>query len=383
MILTSKSIRSCLLSTCLILLPILFFTACISGKTEPKADELFPVISPLIKDTVYVREYVADIHSLQNTELRARAAGYLETIHVDEGDYVKAGQLLFSISRQQYQHEVVKAEAALASARAEVKAAEVDLKNTQALVTKNIVSQSELDRAMANVDALKAKTEEALAQQAAAQLQFSFTQIKAPFSGYINRIPNKIGSLIEEGELLTTISNNTEMLVYFYVSEREYLEYTMAPSDQRLNEVVLVLANGQVYELNGKVETVESEVDKATGSIAFRARFRNPSKILKHGSSGKILVRSQLKDVLLIPQKSTFEVQENIYVFVVTEGNIIQQRKIVPSFRLPQLYVISAGLTATDKFVYEGIQKLKEGDVIVPESVNPDSYQDLSVNPTN
>lgn len=382
MILFKKSIRLASLSTGLIC-SILITAGCTSAKPEPSATEMFPVINPTVKDTVYIRDYVADIHSVQNTELRAKTAGYLEFIHADEGQFVKAGQILFTISRQQYQQEVLKAEAALASAIAETKAAEVELNNARALVERNIISQSEVDLATANVDALKAKTAEAHAHRASAQLQFSYTQIRAPFAGYINRIPNKVGSLIEEGELLTTISNNDEMLVYFNVSEREYLEYTMAPSDQRLNEVELVLANGQVYELKGKVETVESEVDKATGSIAFRARFRNPSQILKHGSSGKILVSSELKNALLIPQKSTFEVQENIYVFVVTEGNIVQQRKIVPSFRLPQLYVISAGLTATDKFVYEGIQKLKEGDVIVPESVSPDSYQDLSVNPTN
>jgi RND family efflux transporter MFP subunit len=349
---------------------LLFGQRCTPRQESTASPETFQVIRPLIKDTVYLREYVADIQSVQNTEIRAKAGGYLETIHVDEGEFVAAGQPLFTISRKQYEQEVLQAEAAVASAVAETKAAEVELKNTRALVEKNIVSQSELELAQAKVEALKARTAEARAHEANARLELSFAQIRAPFAGYINRIPNKAGSLITEGSLLTTISNNNQMLAYFNVSEREYLDYLSTSSEGKPKEVQLLLANGQVYPFTGQVETAESEFDSSTGNIAFRARFPNPTQLLKHGGSGKIIFSKTLKSAMLVPQKSTFEVQENIYVFVVTEGNKVQQRKIVPSFRLPQVYVISSGLSPNDQFVYEGIQKLKEGDPIIPQVIS-------------
>jgi len=359
------------------------FSGCTPSPKEESTLEKFPVSGPLIADTTYSKEYVADIHSIQNVEIRAKVEGMLEAIHVDEGQSVKEGQLLFSINSQQYRQELLKAQAARASAFAEAKAAEVELNNVKTLLNKNIVSQSELNLAQAKLEAFNAKVEEAKAEEAGASLQLSFAQIKAPFSGLVNRIPNKAGSLLEEGALLTTISNNKEVFAYFNLSEKDYLDYITSSTDVKPTEASLQLANNTLYPHTGKIEMIESEFDRSTGNIAFRARFPNPNQLLKHGGSGKIMVKTALKNAMLVPQKSTFEVQENIYVFVVTKGNKVQQRKIVPSFRLTQLYVISSGLTASDKFVHEGIQKLKEGDVIVPESVNPDSYQDSSVNPTN
>lgn len=362
-----QSIRLCHLTPGLILILTLFISACSRQNNETQLIESFQVVTPIIRDTVYSREYVADIHSVQNTEIRAKADGYLEVIHVDEGQFVKAGQLLFTISGQQYTQEVLKAEAALSSAIAESKAAEVELKNTKALVEKNIISLSELEVAQARLEALQARTEEARAHDASARLQLSFARIKAPFSGYINRIPNKVGSLIEEGELLTTISNNEEMLVYFNVSEAEYLDYVTSLQQQKPREVELLLANGKYYQYKGKVETTESEIDKATGSIAFRARFPNPNQILKHGSSGKILVSSELKNALLLPQKTAFEIQEKLYVFVVDSTNTVRLQSITIGHRIPHLYTIQSGLTDRDKVLYEGIQRVQEGDRIMPE----------------
>jgi RND family efflux transporter MFP subunit len=374
--------RNCLIGSFIGLLSGVLLSACSSDKKDSATLENFSVTNPIVIDTIYTSEYVADIHSIQNVEIRAKASGYLESLHVDEGRFVKEGQLLFSINSQQYRQELLKAQAALASALADSKAAEVELNNVKTLVSKNIVSQSEQDLAEAKLEAFKAKIEEAKAHESNAKLQLSFAQIKAPFSGLINRIPFKTGSLVNEGSLLTTISNNKEVFAYFNLSEKDYLDYMTLSPGEKSTEATLLLANNTLYQHKGKIETIESEFEKSTGNIAFRAKFPNPENLLKHGGSGKVLLKTELKNAMLIPQKSTFEVQENIYVFVVTEGNIVQPRKIVPSFRLPQLYVISSGLAATDKFVYEGIQKLKDGDVIVPESVSPNSYKDLSVNPT-
>lgn len=343
---------------------LLFGQRCTSRPESAAVPETFQVIQPLIKDTVYLREYVADIQSVQNTEIRAKAGGYLETIHVDEGEFVAAGQPLFTISRKQYEQEVLQAEAAVTSAVAETKAAEVELKNTRALVEKNIVSQSELELAQAKVEALKARTAEARAHEANARLELSFAQIRAPFAGYINRIPNKAGSLIVEGSLLTTISNNNQMLVYFNVSEREYLDYLSTSSEGKPKEVQLLLANGEVYPFAGQVETAESEFDSSTGNIAFRAKFPNPRQLLKHGATGKIQVSVKLKNALLIPQKSVFEIQDKFFVYEVNDSSRVKMTSVTPSYRLPELYVIERGLSAEARVLYEGIQLVTAGERI-------------------
>lgn len=320
----------------------------------------------MITDTTYTSEYVADIHSLQNVELRARVKGYIEKIHVDEGQSVKAGQLLFHISSQEYKQEVMKAKAMLTSAIADAKVAEVDLNNVKILVNKNVVSKSELEMAQAKLDAFLAKIEEAKAHEANALLQLSFTEVRAPFSGVINRIINKAGSLIDEGTLLTTLSDNHEVFAYFNVSETDYLDLVEQGKEDKRYGVELIMANHRPHPYKGVIETVEGEVDKSTGNIAFRARFKNPELVLKNGSTGKIKLNHEIKNALLIPQKSTFEIQDNLYVYTIDDNHTVQLRSIQPSLRIPHLYVIEAGLSTKDKILYEGIQRVKEGEQIKP-----------------
>jgi len=351
------------------MLAILLIAACSSNKIK-ETEEKYQVVNPLVMDTIYQNEFVAEINALQNVEIRSRIKGFIENIYVDEGQTVHKGQTLFTISSKGFQQDLLKAKASLKSAMADLKSAEIELQSTQNLLDKNIISKPELDLAKAKVDAMNAKIAEAQSDEAQANLNLSFAEIKAPFDGIINRIPNKTGSLVEEGTLLTTISNNKEVYAYFKVSETDYLNYITAKGEGKSKEVSLVLANGSLYNYTGMIETTESEFDKSTGNIAFRAKFPNPEQILKHGSSGKVLVKTALKNAMLIPQKSTFEVQENIYVFVVDKNNKVQQRKVVPSQRLPQLYVIISGLSNDDKIIYEGIQSVKDGEKIVPETVS-------------
>jgi RND family efflux transporter MFP subunit len=343
----------------------LFIAACSSKQEDNTAKESFPVAHPILMDTVFAKEYVAEIQSIQNVELRARVKGFIETIHADEGKPVQAGQVLFTISSQEFREELLKANALFKSALAEAKVAEVELNNTKKLVEKNIVSASQLEMSEAKLEAIQAKIDEAKSGVSSAELNLSFAQVKAPFSGMINRIPNKAGSLIEEGTLLTTLSNNKEVYAYFNLSEKEYLELTQG-QDGDNKEVSLIMADNKVYPQKGIIETVESEIDKNTGTLAFRAKFPNPGQLLKHGSSGKVVVNTQLKNALLVPQKSTFEIQENLYVYVVNKDNVVQMRSIIPLLRLPLLYVIQSGLSAEDNIIYEGIQRVKEGDKITP-----------------
>lgn len=339
-------------------------------KDEKRATETYKVISPIVKDTIYITEYVAEINAFQNIEINTKVEGFLEKIYVDEGERVEKGQLLFTVSSQSYVQEVQKATASMQSAVAELKSAEIELENTEKLLAKNIIADTELAMIKAKVEALKAKVAEAQVDQNQAKLNLSFAQIKAPFDGFINLIPYKAGSLIDEGTLLTTISNNHEMFAYFNVSEIEYLDYLVSSEQGNPKEVSLMLANKTIYPHKGLIETTASEFNRNTGTIAFRAKFPNPDNLLKHGATGKILVDTPIKDAMLIPQKSTFDQQENLCVFVVDKAGKVRIQTIVPSLRLPRLFVVGSGLSTEDKIIYEGVQLVKEGDVIIPEMVS-------------
>lgn len=328
---------------------MLFFASCNSKKEEKEEETKFVVTNPVRIDTSLTKEYVAQVRSVRNIELRAQEKGYLQNIYVDEGQFVQAGQLLFKIMPKLYEAELLKAQA-------EAKGAEIELQNAKTLADKNVVSKNEQALALA-------KLQQARAEVALAKLHLSFTEIRAPFSGTIDRIPMKLGSLIEEGELLTTLSDNSEMFAYFNVTEPEYLDYKMHTNNQQKN-VGLLLANGDLFKEKGKVELIESEFDNETGNIAFRARFGNSGKLLKHGETGKIQMIVPLKDALVIPQKATYEIQDKKYVFVVNKNGVVESRNITVSSQMPDLYIVESGITPEDKILLEGVQKVKDDDKI-------------------
>ena len=334
----------------------LLLSAC-KEKVETKTESnKYTVTNPVQMDTSFVKEYVAQIQSIQNVELRAQVKGYLETINVDEGQMVKAGQVLFTIRPLEYQAELLKA-------TAEVKAAEIEVANAQKLADKNIVSSSELAAAQANLE--KAKAEENLAA-----LYVSYTTIKAPFDGVIDRIKFKVGSLIDEGGLLTTISNNKDMFAYFNVSEPEYLNFKNQNDNKENQEVKLILANNQPHQYPGKIETIEGEFDNNTGTIPFRAKFPNPDMLLKHGETGKVQLTMQIKDAVLIPQKATYEMQDKTYVYIVNDQNVVASREVKVKQKLSNIYVIDSGVTKDDKILLDGIQMVKDDDKIVPNFID-------------
>jgi membrane fusion protein, multidrug efflux system len=317
----------------------------------------FLVTSPLRKDTELTRDYVAQIRAIQHIELRALERGYLQGIFVDEGRQVQKGARMFQIMPMIYQAEVQKAQA-------EADLSEIELNNTKILADKNVVSPNELALS-------KAKFNKAQAEVVLATTHKGLTEIRAPFSGIMGRFQVRQGSLLDEGDLLTTLSDNTTVWVYFNVTEAEYLDYKSTPHADEPTPVRLVMANGKVFDQPGKVETIEADFNNETGNLAFRATFPNPAGLLRHGETGKILMTIPLKDALLIPQKATFEVLDKRFVFVVDEKNVVHTRAVKVQAELPQLYVIEEGLSETDRVLVDGLRKVRDGSEIAVDFKPP------------
>ncbi|MBP2618870.1 membrane fusion protein (multidrug efflux system) [Chryseobacterium jejuense] len=336
---------------------LLLAVSCNKKKEEKEEVTTYPVTSPVVMDTVINKEYVAQIQSVKNIEVRAQEKGFLEKIFVDEGQYVQAGQTLFRIMPKLYQAELLKA-------KAEVEQASIELKNATTLAGNNIVSKNE--KAMA-----KAKLDAANAEMKLAQIHLSFTDIKAPFSGIINRIPLKLGSLVDEGDLLTSLSDNTSIYTYFNVSEPEYLSYQTHAADRGSNQVSLITANGETYSQKGEIQTIEGEFDNETGNIAFRAKFPNPDKLLRNGETGKVQMTMPVHNALIIPQKVTYEIQDQKYVFVIDKNGTAKSRNIKIAYELPDLYVVSSGISKGDQILLEGVQKVKDDQKVKTKFQDP------------
>ncbi|MBC6609997.1 efflux RND transporter periplasmic adaptor subunit [Hymenobacter sp. BT507] len=326
-----------------------------------------PVVQLAPRDTILHHDYVADIEAVRNVDVRARVPGFLEHIYVDEGQVVKKGQPLFRINASEYKERLASSAANVRNAQAQEQVAELELNRVQMLVKKNIIASSELDVAKAKLRAAQSMVQEARAARANANFNLSYTLIKAPFDGIIDRIPLKTGSLVDNGTLLTSVSDLGAVYAYFNVAENEYLEY--AKTRQRTKQsgkdsVTLVLADGTPYRHGGRIETMEGEFEETTGSIAFRARFPNPEGLLKHNASGRVRLQNAVKDALLVPQRAVFETQDKNYVFVVGANGKIKQQSFTPQARLSDFYVVKSGLKPGERIVYEGVQDLRDGNTI-------------------
>ncbi|HVU98228.1 MAG TPA: efflux RND transporter periplasmic adaptor subunit [Puia sp.] len=333
------------------------------------ADTLrLPVLTLDQRDTVIQTPYVADIQAIKNVEIRARVKGFLESIFVDEGKPVRKGQPLFKINDEEYTVNLSKAKAALSNALAAAKSSEVEAGRVKLLVDKHVVAASELDLALARVAADKATIEEARAAVQSAENHLSYTLIRAPFDGLLDRIPLKAGSLIDEGTLLTSLSDISSMYAYFSIPENEYLRLQKS-GDGGSGDVQLVLADGSNYPYHGKIETVEGEIEQNTGSIDFRARIPNPQRLLRHGATGKLYISRRVDSVLVVPQRSVFDIQDKSYVYVVGKGDVLQMRNIVPLTRLTGCYLVREGLQPDERILYEGAQNVRAGMTIHPRPV--------------
>lgn len=334
-------------------LAMLVFVGCSRHEQHHEVEKgSFLVTSPLRRDTEITREYVSQIRAIQHIEVRALERGYLQGIFVDEGQLVKDHQKMFQIMPLIYQAELQKAQA-------EAEFTQIEYTNTKLLADGNVVSPNELALA-------KAKYDKAKAELALATVHRGLTEIRAPFEGIMGRFQVRQGSLVDEGELLTTLSDNRSMWVYFNVTEAEYLDFKTSESAAEM-PVKLLMANGAVFDQPGKVEVIEADFNNETGNIAFRATFPNPKGLLRHGETGKILMSKPVTNALVIPQQATFEVLDKKFVFVVEDQDdkhVVRSREIVVAEEMPHVYLVGRGLSEHDKILLEGLRKVKDGSEI-------------------
>jgi membrane fusion protein (multidrug efflux system) len=344
--------------TTITLISLLGLVSC-KEEVHHKEESTYTVTHPWRKDIEMGRQYVAQIRAIQHIEIRAFEKGYLENIYVDEGQKIKKGDKMFQVMPLLMQAEYEKA-------KAEFEVSTIEYNQTKKLAKSKVVSENELALA-------KAKNEKRKAILDLAKAHLDLTTISAPFDGMMDRFKVRMGSLIEEGELLTTLSDISKLWVYFNVSERDYLNYMqMKKSTGNEGEIRLFLANGQVYEHPGKIDTIEADFDNETGNVAFRATFPNPDFILRHGQTGNVEIKENIKNALVIPQKASFEVLHKRFVYIVDNKGAVQQREIEIDKELPHLYVIKSGLTEADTVLLEGLGKVNKGQIIKTKNQNLD-----------
>jgi len=305
---------------------------------------------PLREDAAVTKEYVCQIHAIRHIEIRALERGYLQNIFVDEGQLVHQGQAMFKIMPNIYQADLLKA-------KAEANTMNIEYLNTKGLADQKIVSPNELALA-------KAKLDKADAEVKLAETHLGFTDINAPFEGIMDHFNVRNGSLVEDGSLLTTLSDISKLWVYFNVPESEYLDYKMHKHEDARTKVQLKMANGQIFDQTGTIETIEADFDNTAGNIEFRATFANPDKLLRHGETGTILMVKPYKNALLIPQKATFEILDKTYVYVINHEEKLEQRLINIEAELPYLFIVKDGLKDDDRILLEGLRKVHAGEKV-------------------
>ena len=318
--------------------------------------------------------YPATIKGKQDIEIRPQVSGFITKLNIDEGSMVKKGQVLFVIDPVQYESAARAAKAAVATAKANVSTQEITVKNKRELNKKNIISDYDLEMAENTLASAKAQLASAEAQLISANQNLAYTRVTSPSDGVAGTIPYRVGSLVSASgpSPLTVISDITQMYVYFSLTEKELLNLIRQDGSQTefLNSfpaVQLTLADGTLYADSGKIETVSGVIDQNTGAVSMRATFPNHGHLLRTGGTGNIQIPYNKENVIVIPQKATYEIQDKKFVYLLQPDNTVKNTEIeILNLNDGQNYVVTAGLKAGDKIVVENVSTLKDGATIKP-----------------
>ncbi len=327
-----------------------------------------PVVTIPTKTVTAYTTYPASIEGIVNSQVQAKISGYITDVLVDEGQKVKKGQTLFRLETQTLSQDA-------AAARANVNAAQVEVDKLKPLVEKNIISNVQLETA-------KAKLQQAKSGYNSIAANIDYGNIKSPVDGYVGSINLRKGALVSPSSQipLTTVADISKVYTYFSMNEKDYLDFIQNAEGKDIEEkikklpkVQLLLANGSLYDQEGTIETINSQVNANTGSITFRAVFDNPSRILTNGNSGKIIIPKVYNDAVVVPQESTYEQQGSIYLYKVGQDSTATSTKITISAEVENLYVVDSGLQKGDKIVAKGANKLRGNSKINPQEMPFDS----------
>ena len=328
----------------------------------------YPVTEVPTKTLTGYTSYPVSIEGIVNSEVRAKVTGYITDVLVDEGAKVKKGQLLFKLETQSLNQD---AEAA----KANVNAAQVEVDKLKPLVEKNIISEVQLETA-------KAKLQQARSSYNSITANIGYANIKSPVDGYVGSIRLREGALVSPTSQapLTTVSDISKVYAYFSLNESDYLNFLQNNKGETVEErisnmpkVQLKLANGTIYNEEGKIETINSQVNENTGTVSFRAIFNNPARLLTNGNSGKVLIPEIYEDAVVVPQESTFEQQGNILVYKLGKNNKVNSSIIKVIASIDNLYIVESGVEKGDSIVAKGLAKLRPETEIKPQPTPFDS----------
>ena len=358
-------------------------TACSGGGGgRPNfGDNEYPVTAAQTQQSELKTTYPATIKGVQDVEIRPKVAGFITQVCVKEGQRVSAGQVLFVIDNETYQAQVRSAQAAVNTAEAQLNTVKLTYENSKQLHQARVIGDFELQSAENAFESAKAGLAQAQAALASAKETLSYCYVKSPASGVVGSLPYKVGAMVSSASTpaLTTVSDNSAMEVYFSMTEKAALEMSKADGGlnkalEQLPDVRLQLADGSIYDRSGRVVKASGVVDAATGTVQMIARFDNPERLLKSGSSGAIVIPQQDTAAVVIPQSVTVEVQNKMFVYTVGDDNKVKYTEITVD---PQNdgnnYIVRTGLKVGDKYVTNGVTKLNDGMEIVP--ITPERYQ--------
>lgn len=357
-------------------IPILLFAvlaSCGDSKTGSNAATArpalpFPVMKVENRTVTTYTNYPTNIEGIINSEVRAKITGYITEVLVDEGQKVHKGQTLFKLETQSMNQDA-------AAAQANVNAAQVEVDKLLPLVEKNIISPVQLETA-------KAKLEQAKSAYSSIAANIGYGTIKSPVDGYVGEIRIRKGALVSPTNqvALTTVTDISSVYAYFSMNEKEYLDFLQnakgATKTEKINnlpEITLILANGSEYGAKGKIETINSQINRSTGTVAFRAQFNNDNGLLTNGNSGVVQVPTVQENVTVVPQESTFEQQKKIFVYKVAPDSTVIAQAITIKGKAGNLYIIESGLDKGESIVAKGASKLRGGMSIMPQPVSFDS----------
>lgn len=353
-----------------------------NGSNFQMPPQELPVITVSSVPATTYQEFTASLQGKKDIEIRPQVDGYIDRIYVDEGARVRKGQPLFHINDRPYREQLNNAKASLAAAKANLANAQINVSKLTPLVQNNVISDVQLKTAQAAYNAAQANVAQAEAVVQSAQISVGYALIKAPADGYIGKIPLKTGSLVgtTTAEPLTILSETKEVYAYFSLSENDFIQFknqftgnTIEEKIKQLPPIELVLADNSLYPEKGKVEIAEGQFDRTTGTINFRATFPNTQGVLRSGNTGKIRIAKSFANTIVIPQEATYELQDKVFVFAVGDSNKVASKPINIAGTSGNYYLLQGGISAGEKIVYTGLERLRDGAVIIPQPMSMDS----------